>query len=281
MGQFTLTITPGESILVSQYLPADKPRAQVIIAPAMGVSQRYYQALALWLSARGYAVTTFDYRAMGASQNKALRRYTLNILDWAEGDCSQVLAHCRGQFADIPCYWLGHSLGGQIFPLVNGIEQVTKVITIAAGTGYWRRNAPALRKKVPLLWYLMVPLLTPLFGYFPGKKLGMVGDLPKGVIWQWRRWCLHPEYCVGVEGQAVKDKFNQLNLPTQALAFSDDEMLSVRNSEDLLGMLGSRHKQLKVVSPADYALKRIGHFGFFHTQHAERLWPELLLTELA
>ena len=27
-------------------------------------------------------------------------------------------------------------------------------------------------------WHLILPLLTPLFGYFPAKRLGLMEDLP-------------------------------------------------------------------------------------------------------
>lgn len=49
--------------------------------------------------------------------------------------------------------------------------------------------APCTRNLVPLMLHLASTLLTPMFGYFPGKRLGMVGDLPPGVIRQWTRWC--------------------------------------------------------------------------------------------
>jgi len=48
--------------------------------------------------------------------------------------------------------------------------------------------------QVRLFWFVFVPILTPLLGYFPGKRLRMVGDLPAGVAWQWRRWCTHRDY---------------------------------------------------------------------------------------
>jgi predicted alpha/beta hydrolase len=34
--------------------------------------------------------------------------------------------------------------------------------------------------------------------------LRKVGDLPRGVMAQWRRWCLNREYVVGVEGEGVR-----------------------------------------------------------------------------
>jgi predicted alpha/beta hydrolase len=47
-----------------------------------------------------------------------------------------------------------------------------------------------------LLLQVAVPLLLPVFGYFPGKRLGMVGDLSAAAAWQWSRWCHHPEFAL-------------------------------------------------------------------------------------
>ncbi|WP_340677034.1 alpha/beta fold hydrolase [Paraglaciecola sp.] len=285
MPSFSLDITNTESIVLTQFESKFMPKGHIIIAPAMGVNQSFYKALANWLSQQGYAVTTFDYRGMGASQHKSLGDYELDILSWATQDCSAVLAkvitQAKEQQQDLPIYWIGHSLGGQIFPLINQIEQVSKVITIASGTGYWKHNAPALRRKAPIFWYLIVPLLTSLFGYFPGKKFGMVGDLPKQVIYQWRRWCLHPEYCVGVESDEVRQQFSQLQVRLTSLCFSDDEMLSLQNMQDLHALFGTNHKQLKFYTPEQAGVKRIGHLGFFREQFNDSLWPQLLLPELA
>jgi predicted alpha/beta hydrolase len=288
MPSFSLDITATESIVLTQFEPKNTPKGHIIIAPAMGVSQSFYQALANWLSQQGYTVTTFDYRGMGASRHKALGDYELNILSWATQDCSAVLAKVIAQVKkrqqtqeqDLPIIWLGHSLGGQIFPLIKQIEQVSKIITIASGTGYWKQNAPALRRKAPIFWYLIVPLLTSLYGYFPGKKFGMVGDLPKQVIYQWRRWCLHPEYCVGVESAEVRQQYSQLQIRLTSLCFSDDEMLSQQNMHNLHALFGTSHKQLKFYTPEQVGVKRIGHLGFFRKQFKDTLWPQILLPEL-
>jgi predicted alpha/beta hydrolase len=103
---------------------------------------------------------------------------------------------------------------------------------VSSGTKYWKHNTPALRKKTSLFWCFIVPFATSLFGYFPGKRLGMVGDLPKQVMYQWRRWYLHSDYCVGIESKSVKTKFQQIDMPLVSITFTDDEMLSLINMRD-------------------------------------------------
>ncbi|WP_416306794.1 hypothetical protein [Neptunicella sp. SCSIO 80796] len=184
------------------------------------------------------------------------------------------------QYPNLPRYWIGHSLGGQIFPVVSNIESVNKIITVTSGNGYWRHNAPVLRNKVMFMWYFLVPLLTPIFGYFPGSKLGVVADLPRNAIWQWRKWCLNPSYIVGAETAHIDQHYQKISKPVTALSFSDDEMLSQKSIESLHGLLTGCDCKLIHISPQQVNLKRIGHFGFFRDGHQQTLWNKFLLPEL-
>ncbi|MBN1956822.1 MAG: alpha/beta hydrolase [Desulfuromonadales bacterium] len=260
------------------FCPDDTPSASVLIVPAMGVQQQYYASFAYWLSRQGFLVATFDYRGIGLSQNGALRGFKSDILTWSSFDCQAMLELLSSGSDETELYWIGHSLGGQIFPFVPNRSVVSKMITIASGTGYWR-DAPLQLKRVSwFLWYVVVPVSLTLFGYFPGKRLRMVGDLPHDVMAQWRRWCLHPDYAVGVEG--ARELYTQVDIPLTSLSFSDDEFMSARNIDDLHAFYRSAPKQMKRISPADVAAQRIGHFGFFRRQFRDTLWKNYLLPEL-
>lgn len=177
-------------------------------------------------------------------------------------------------------YWIGHSLGGQILPFVPNRDRITKVVTIAAGSGYWRENSATLRRYVWWLWYVVAPITVRLFGYFPGKRLRKVGDLPRGVMEQWRRWCLSPEYAVSAEGETVRAQYSQVTTPIVSISFSDDEFMSARNTESLHGFYDNAPKVMKRIAPKEIGARRIGHFGFFRSQFEQSLWRAHLLPEL-
>lgn len=275
-----LTTSDNHTLTIYRFVPEGEVKADVVIAAAMGAGQSYYAPMARWLTKQGFRVTTFDYRGMGESRHHHLRQYHNDIMDWAKTDCSLVLNHVLENAGDTPIYWIGHSLGGQVFPLVENIHRVTKIITVASGTGYWKHNAPELRKKVWWFWFLIVPVALRVYGYFPGKKMGMVGDLPRRVMSQWRKWCMHPEYCVGVEQKDVAGKFDSFSRPIHSIALTDDEMLSHRNIQALFGLFGSKDKHLTTVNPRDLGLKRVGHLGFFKSDFADNLWRDVLLPQL-
>jgi len=276
----TLVTADGASLAARLFVPATPPRGAALLVPAMGVPMSYYRPFAAWLRSEGFAALTFDYRGMGASRQGPLRQERADIVTWAEQDTRAALEALERRAPGAPVTWIGHSLGGQIIPFVPGHERVAHFITIATGSGYWRENAPKLRRKVPLFWFGLVPILTPLFGYFPGKRLGMVGDVPKNVIRQWRTWCMHPEYAAGAGGPAVQARYAAVARPITSLSFSDDEMMSERNVASIHGHFTGAARTMKRLTPSALGVERVGHFGFFKSGMAEA-WREHVRPALA
>lgn len=279
---FSLPAIDGVALAAYHFAPAMgvPARGGALIAPAMGVPQTFYAPFATWLASLGLHVVTFDFRGVGGSRAVPLRAITADIVDWARLDATAALRALQDLAPDVPITWIGHSLGGQILPFIPDHRELAKIITIATGSGYWRDNTPALRRKVWLLWYFAGPVFTSLFGYFPGKRLRMVGDLPAGVLRQWRKWCLDPAYAVGAEGAAVADLFARVTTPITSLSFTDDEMMSLRNTESLHGFYTRAPVTFCRLSPEALAVPRIGHFGWFRAACAP-LWDRVLRGELA
>lgn len=251
-------------------------RGVALIVSAMAIKQSFYADFAEWLAAKSWETITFDYRGMGDSAPKSLRGLETDILTWARQDCAAALAFARARAAGRPLLWIGHSLGGQILAMTPGNESLTAAITVASGSGYWRENAYPLRRYSWWLWHVMVPVATAICGYFPGKRLRMVGDLPKGVIEQWSRWCRNPDYAAGAEGETMRAAYRKPTLPILSLSFTDDEYMSERNIASLHGFYENAQRTMRRLAPADVGLKRIGHFGFFRADIGSRLWPSML-----
>lgn len=271
----------GHPVVARLFALGDAPRGAVLIVPAFGVAQTYYADLAAWLARRGFAALTFDYRGTGLSRQGSLRGFHADVIeDWAGRDCAAALEFLRAQAPQVPLTWLGHSLGGQIVPFVPNHAELARIITIATGSGYWRENSPRLKRVVWWLWYVIVPVTLPLFDYFPGRRLRKVGDLPRRVMEQWRRWCLHPEYLAGVEGEWARQKYAAVRTPMLSLSFTDDDYMSARNTESIHSFYVNAPKSFRRISPDDAGVKHIGHFGFFRAKFENALWERYLLPEL-
>lgn len=278
--ELSFAATDGVELAATHLAPVGPARGAVLIAPAMGVPQRFYLPFATWLAERGFHVLTFDYRGMGRSRRGSLRGLDADLILWARRDATAALRHLQDLAPELPVTWIGHSLGGQIVPFVPDHPSLAQIITVAAGSGYWRHNSPALKRKVWLMWWLAAPIATAVAGYFPGRALGMVGDLPRGVIRQWRRWCLDPGYAVGAEGTAVAELFRRVQTPITALSFTDDEMMSARSIEGLHAAFTGAAQEHVRLDPAAVERTRIGHFGWFRAEQ-QPLWASVLEPVLA
>ncbi|CAN5151416.1 hypothetical protein BH11PSE14_BH11PSE14_18810 [soil metagenome] len=126
-----------------------------------------------------------------------------------------------------------------------------------------------------MLWYLLLPTLSPLFGYFPGARLGIIGDVPTGAMRQWRRWCLSPDYLLGGEPGA-RDAYASAAYPLLALTFSDDELLRPEGSQMIHAAYRDGLVDYRLLSGSDAGLRRVGHFGFFRAGAEPLLWPMVL-----
>lgn len=276
MEQETLVTPDGAAIVLRVWAPERVEHGNVVIGGAMGVRQDYYAAFAEWLSRQGWRVTTFDYRGSGASmpEGRSLREVKADLFDWTR-DYEAVIDHAHAALPHRPLYLVGHSLGAQLPGLLGNADKVAGLLSVAAGSGYWRENAPQLRRMIWYFWWVLVPVATRLCGYFPGRKLRKVGDLPRGVILQWRKWCLNPRYSVGAEGEAVRQQYASVRFPVFALSITDDELMTLRGTHSLVGLYENAQREVHRIAPADLSLRRIGHFGAFRPEHETRMWPRL------
>jgi predicted alpha/beta hydrolase len=132
-----------------------------------------------------------------------------------------------------------------------------------------------LKRMVLYFWYVLVPLATSIFGYFPGRKLRKVGDLPTGVVMQWRKWCLSPRYSVSAEGEAVRQSYANARFPVHALSITDDELMTLRGTQSLINLYENAPREVQRLAPSDIGVRRLGHFGAFRPEQEMSLWPRL------
>lgn len=271
----TVVADDGRPLAVTTFEPAGDATGVALVVPAMATPSGYYAAFAAWLAERGLRAVTFDYRGM---EDPAALRAEQGDLDRWIADARDVLTAVADDAGGLPVTWVGHSLGGQILPFVEH-TRLASVVTVAAGDGYWRRNAPGIRWKVPLLWWVAAPLAIRLTGHYPGARLGMVGDLPAEVMRQWSRWCRHPEYLHADHPEATS-LFAEVKAPLMSLSFTDDELMSADSIRHLHDWYTGAEQVRQRYSPDQLDGRRIGHHGFFRAAHAD-LWDELVLPWVA
>lgn len=272
MQRLRLSAADGHELAACRFAPQGPLRGQVLIAAAMAVTQSFYAPFARFLARRGYLAWTFDYRGIGESFSGPRRRLKADLSDWLHKDYDALLRQLGAEVPGQPLFVVGHSFGGQVAPLLPSRERLAGLVNIAVGSGSSVHLQARVKRSAPLMWHVLAPTLCPLFGYFPGARIGVVGDLPTGAMMQWRRWCLTPEYLLSGEPGA-REAYATADYPVLALTFADDELLHESGSHLLHGAYRHGRVNYRLIKPAALGLKRIGHFGFFKPQGEAGLWP--------
>lgn len=256
------------------------PAPVVIVNPATSVQSRYYSRFADFLHARGFNVVTYDYRGIGGSRPENMRSFEASWLDWGSKDFEGVLQFVGTRFKAHPVMVAAHSVGGFLIGMAPSNHRIVRIFTMGSQFAYWRDYARHKRLAMYLRWHVVMPTLTAIFGYFPGKRLGWLEDTPRGIVRDWIApeprfedfYKSGPRALSAQERQHLVDGFAQVTAPTLALSMTDDEFGTIPAIHRLLGYYrNSRATHLRI-EPAALGQKEIGHFAFFNARYAGTLW---------
>jgi predicted alpha/beta hydrolase len=271
---FALTAADGYRLAATLY-PAEEPAlARIVVAGATAVPQGFYRRFAQFAAVRGYDVLTFDYRGIGGSAPETLRGFRVDYLDWARLDLAAAIDEFNEEPA--PLHVVGHSFGGQALGLLRQPERVRSMYTFATGAGWHGWMPPLERARVLMLWHVLGPALTSVFGYLPWSRFNMGEDLPLDIYRQWRRWCRNPRYFFDDPEMAqLAESFAAVTTPIVAANALDDSWAPPASRDafmDAYRASGWRGVDLdaRQVGPG-----RIGHMGYFRAG-AEPLWSDVL-----
>lgn len=253
----------------------DPQRPLVIINAATSVRCRYYARFADYLFAQGFDVLTYDYRGIGESRPASMRSLQASWSDWGRLDCEAMLQRAATEFPGQPVDVVGHSFGGWAVGLAPSAARVRRLVTVGAQFAYWRDYAPEQRWRLVGKWHVVMPLLTRVFGYFPGKRLGWLEDTPAGVVHDWSTPTARYEQ--RPSGRLLEaTPFAQVQAATLAITLTDDPFATVAATDRLLAYLAHAQPRHQRLAPGDIGVTEVGHFAFFHDRFRERLWPVAL-----
>ncbi|NGM86935.1 alpha/beta fold hydrolase [Parapusillimonas sp. SGNA-6] len=259
-------------MLRGRYWHAGSPTAAVIVNAATGVQARYYHRYASFLAQQGFDVLTYDYRGIGESRPASLKGCMVRWRDWGEFDFDAALLATRDRFAGPICV-VGHSIGGILPGLASGTSGVHRMLTVGAQYAWWPDYASGHRAKLVWKWHVLMPLLTAMLGYFPGRRLGWLEDLPKGVAneWSFRRARIERSF-PAVRRADVLGRFRAVRANIMAVAAIDDEYATQPAVRRGLSYFENAARTFIALRPGDLGVERIGHFDLFHARHMHGFW---------
>lgn len=260
------------------------PAACVVINAGAGIPATYYSRFATWLAAGGIPVLTYDYRGVGSSRPASLRGFQASVEDWGSKDCAAAIAAMAAAFPGVPIVLVGHSVGCFATGFLHDPAPVAGMVFVAPHTGYYGDYASRQRPAMWLAWHAMMPLVTRAVGYFPGRRLGLPEDLPRGVALEWAarrrpdfRWnLLLPDGTPdAARHAALQQRFAAFRGSALSIRVADDAFSTASGEARIEALFSGVRFEHAVFEPAACSGRAIGHFGFFRSKAREALWPRV------
>jgi predicted alpha/beta hydrolase len=264
----TIRTKDGEKITVRIYKPKDEVSKVIVIAPSADLTQDFYYDLSSYLFQNKIAVITFDFRGTGLSSPQHLKGFKANLENWAQHDLDTVLRYARNLFPKQELIFIGHGIGGEIVGLAAASQFIARIVLVNCALSCTR-----LRRWTERIWIgamkKLVKTISWLFGFFPGKGLRVLNNLPKGVMDEWIHWCSNEN---GLFDDFSDYNYRKLQVPILVLSFSDDWRSQENGVIALLKHFASANIQWYHIKPKQINVRRIGHSGFFKKRFKETLW---------
>ena len=274
-----LTLTPHSHLQARWFEPLGRVRAAALIAPATGVPQRFYAALARWLAARGYATLTLDYAGLAGSRDAG--KEGASMRDWMLRDLPLALdaVQARARAAQVPVVWVGHSLGGHALPLQEGLGGDDAALCIVSQLpAFHRWPAGHRRWGARFFFERYVPWWVRWTGRLPRWALGGGEDLPAAAALDWSRWGQLPNYFASDADMAARMRPQDWRGVAHFWCVSDDWVFgpepAVQALVDVFEGAPGR-AELHRLRPQDVGHRRLGHFAPFARHVGDRLWPRV------
>lgn len=255
------------------YFQSPQSDTLYLCLPAMGVSAKYYVPMAEVLVKDGQSVLLCDLRGQGSSNRKAPKA-KFGYHQMLTLDLPAYIASAKSLSSEAKIVILGHSLGGHLGLLyaAQNPEAVQALVLIASGSVYYKAYRFPQSLKIWIGTQSSV-LLSTLFGYFPGHKIGFGGKQPKRIMRDWARQGRTGRFAPKDSDFDYEAALGNLSLPIFALSLASDKFAPHSATDHLIG----KAKQADVIRlkfiPSAKSPK-IDHFRW--VKHSEEIIAELL-----
>ncbi|MGB8797460.1 MAG: alpha/beta fold hydrolase [Candidatus Aquilonibacter sp.] len=268
----TIPALDGLPLRATLFEDEPQPRAAVIVSGATAVPRGYYAAFAAYLAGCGAVAVTYDYRGSGEPPEQ-LRRSDARMRDWGERDASGVIAWMRARYPQLALHLVGHSYGGHALLLAPNNYEVSRALTVASFLGYWGNCRFPDNYRIYALMKFVVPVVTAIFGYSPGSRIGFGENLASGIAREWRKWVLQPRYFLDDASLTSLRNGAGYHGELVMLELTDDRWATRRAIEGLASAFTGTTPQIRSVDPRDDGAGVVGHMGFFRSANGRAMWP--------
>lgn len=272
MTERSITLLDKETVVMQLY-PAKDHAPVLLFFPAMGVRAEFYKPFAVALNQSGITCVIADLRGLGTSSVRPSSKVDFGYKEMIE-DITLIIQQVKEAFPNQSLYIGGHSLGGQLASLYVGKNPtaVSGLVLIAACSIYYKGWQGSGRLKT-LMGITFFPLLSRLFGYFPGDKVGFGGKGAKTMLLDWSHVGKTSRYEVIGDTFDYEGAMSSTTIPIFAAVIEGDWMAPQLAIQNLYRKFHADSTIKEFILKKEVVGKSLNHFNW--VKHGERLTEEI------
>ncbi|UUY50631.1 alpha/beta fold hydrolase [Streptomyces yangpuensis] len=218
--------------------PGDPSAPVLVCLPAMGTRAAAYSALADALAGAGFQVAVGELRGQGTSSVRVRRGVRYGYHEMVAYDYPALFRAVEAAFPGAPRYLLGHSLGGQLGVLYLSQEphMAAGAVLVGAPSCHYR-GWPFPQSVGMLAAFQLAAAFSAVYGYFPGRRIGILGNDSAQVLRDMATQVRTGRYQVPSSAVDFEAALAKLDLPVLAVAVKGDAMAPPGGVRGLAGKL--------------------------------------------
>ncbi len=275
------TVCKDGIILKGILLIPENPKAVIQFNCGTGTKKEVYLSFLTYLANNDYICCLWDYRGVGNSSTENLSRCDFTFSDYGTKDMPTIKTFLTNKYPNLPFLIVAHSAGGQQIGFMNDLNNIKGVINFAVSSGYYPNMPFKYKMKAYFYFYFFTPISILLTGYVKAKPFGLMENLPKKVVLEWRDWLEKEDYFFDEKfyGKTVpKGDFKNFKFPVHTYWTSDDSISNQKNTEAFWRNIKSKKEiSFTKLVPEELGLKKIDHFGFFKRRMKNKLWENVVV----
>lgn len=217
----------------------------IVFLNALGVSLIKYQKVIKGFNDMGYTVVSADYPCTGENKPKVKRGIDYGYDDLVNEFVDKLVGYAKKQTPYNKIILFGHSMGGQL-ATIYATQHDLPMVGVACGSIYYK-NWRGLQQLNILKAVTAFKVLTKVYGYLPGYKMGFGIREPKTQMDNWCRIALTDRFDFITKkmdrnkGQGLfinikGDEFAPLKATNKlAERLSNSEVIRIKLDKDLKG----------------------------------------------
>jgi len=265
-------------ILKGTILIPENPKAIIQFNSGTATQKEFYLSFLIFLAENDYLCCLWNYR--GGEKTDNLKNSTYRYADYGIKDMPAIKSFLETKFPNLPLIIVGHSTGGQQIGFIPNLDNVIGNINIAVSSGYFLNMPLKYRIKAYFFFYIFSPISNLLHGFVKAKPYGFMENLPKNVVFEWRDWLEKEDYFFDKKFYGItvpRGNFRAFKFPIHIYYSIDDTISNAKNTDAFWRNVKSEKGiTFTELSPQEFGVKQIDHFGYFKRQMKNTLWKDIL-----